>query len=139
MNTEDMKSYFTEAITLGACANGIPREQFCANVVRHLLEEVSLSEQIRISADVESRLNAFSLTITPQDAIYRITEMYQHDGHDPVALALDFFQSDEWKDASESAKEEFWDDSGIEVLNAPLHEWLKARGVSHVYETYLAK
>ncbi|MGP5015565.1 hypothetical protein ACTXJX_17380, partial [Glutamicibacter ardleyensis] len=113
--------------------------QFCTNVVRHLIAEVGLSEQIKITDEVGNRLNMFSVTITPQDAIHRIAEMYEHEGHDPVALGLDFFQSDEWKEASESAKDGFWDDSGIELLNAPLHEWLNARGFTHVNALHRSK
>lgn len=100
-------------------------------VVREMLANLDPYVQLSIANEIATKLNFFNPNITQDDAVNRITEDYAHVGHDPDKLALEFFESSEWRTAVEASEATFWDDGGIEILNSPLHVWLKERGIHH--------
>ena len=96
-----------------------------------LISKLDPFTQLDIANEITRRLNIFCPNLTPNDALARISEDYDTAGQDPEKLALEFFATSQWEKASEDAEETFWDDCGIEILNSPLHEWLKERGIHH--------
>lgn len=104
----------------------ITTEQF-----KELLAKLDPFTQLDIANEIRRRFNIFNPNLTPDDALMRISEEYDCTGNDPEKLALEFFSTPRWKKAVEDAEDTFWEDSGIEILNEPLHEWLEERGINH--------
>lgn len=98
---------------------------------KELLATLDPYTQLDIANEISRRLNVFNPNLTPDDALIRISEEYDCTGHDAEKLALEFFSTSRWKKASEDAEDIFWEDSGIEILNAPLHDWLNEHGIKH--------
>ncbi|MBF6671156.1 hypothetical protein [Glutamicibacter sp. FBE19] len=104
----------------------ITTEQF-----KELLASLDPFTQLDIANEITRRLNIFNPTLTPDNAIARISEEYDYKGHDPEELALEFFNTQLWKDAVDEAEESFWDECGAEILYSPLEDWLEERGIRH--------
>lgn len=107
------------------------RREATDTLVRELVTYLDPCIQLSIANEIFSRLHVFNPSITLVDAICRITEMYDYAEHDPEQLAMEFFNTPQWRQQVEAQQDQFWNDSGIEILNAPLHDWLKNRGIRH--------